>query len=98
MLTVIAQHTARSGRGDDIAAMLRDHVRATRAEPGCLTFIVSRSTDDPESFVLFEQFVDEEAFESHRGSPHFERFVEKGFPLLEKRSWSRYVEIEPTVS
>ena len=97
-MTVIAQHKALSGRGDEIAAMLRDHVRATRDEPGCVAFVVSRSVDEPERFVLFERFVDEAAFQSHRNSPHFERFIEHGGPLLETRTWNRYIEIEPTVA
>ena len=68
----------------------------SRAEPGCATFTLSRSIDEPENFDLFEQYTDEAAFESHRNSPHFGRLMEKGFPLLENRTFDRYIEIEPT--
>lgn len=96
MLTVIAQYKVANGRSDEVAAILRDHVQATRAEPGCITFIASRLIDDPDSFVLFEQYVDEAAFQSHRESPHFVQNAENGiYPLLEQRNWARYIQIEP---
>jgi len=91
VLVVIAQYKTRSGKGDEVAAILARHVAETRVEPGCLQFTVNRSTDDPERFVLYEQYVDEAAFELHRLSPHFERNVDQGVvPLLAERTWGRY--------
>ncbi len=48
-----------------VRAMLPDHIRLSRAEPGCLTFNVSPSAD-PLVWVLDESFVDRAAFEAHR--------------------------------
>jgi len=96
MLTFIAQYKVRSGQGDEVAEMLRHLVRETRAEPGCITYVVSRSVDDRDSFVLLEQYVDEVAFHEHRTSPHFVRDAEGGiYPLLERRTAGHYAEIEP---
>lgn len=97
MLTVVAQDCALEGRGDEVAALLRSHAAATRKEPGCVDFVASRSIDRPLEFILFERYVDESAFEEHRGSPHFGSYVERGIvPLLATRSWSRFTEIKPT--
>lgn len=45
---------------------LPEHVRLTRAEPGCLTFEVNPRAGDPSTFEVSECFVDREAFEAHQ--------------------------------
>jgi len=44
---------------------LSEHIRLTRAEPGCLSFDVFQ-TDDPLIWQVEECFLDKEAFEFHR--------------------------------
>ncbi|MFI5282165.1 MAG: putative quinol monooxygenase [Candidatus Dormibacterales bacterium] len=96
MLTVIAQYLAKHGKGDEIASTLALHVAATRTEPGCIQFVVSRSGKDPDRFVLFEQYVDEAAFDVHRASLHFDRYIENTVvPLLAERTWDVYTSIDP---
>lgn len=97
MLTVIATYRCQPGRGDQVAAILADHVAATRSEPGCITFEANRAVGEPDLFVLYEQYRDEAAFDEHRKSPHFERNVEKGVvPLLAERTWHRFHQVDPT--
>ena len=96
MLTVIAQYKARPGTGDEVAEVLALHVAATRAEPGCLEFVALRADDDPDRFALYERYVDEEAFQTHRATPHFRTYVEgRIVPLLEERTFQRYLEVTP---
>jgi quinol monooxygenase YgiN len=84
MLTVIARYQAQTGMGDLIALTLAKHVAATRTEPGCV------------QFVVYEQYVDDEAFEAHRKTPHFATYVEGTIaPLLSERRAERYDEIGP---
>lgn len=51
---------------DRVAALLPEHVRLTRAEPGCLRFEVWRSHADPCRFAVTERFRDRAAFEAHQ--------------------------------
>ena len=54
---------------DRIAAVreaLPAHIELTRAEPGCLTFTVEQSTDEPTHFLVSETFADQPAFEAHQ--------------------------------
>jgi len=95
MLVVIAQYRTRAGKGDEVASVLALHRPATVAEPGCRAFVVNRSQDDGDRFVLYEQYDDEAAFEAHRASPHFKRYIEgQVVPLLAERSWERYSVVE----
>ena len=48
-----------------IARLLPDHLRLSRAEPGCLTFAVT-PTADPLIWQVDETFADRAAFEAHQ--------------------------------
>ena len=50
---------------DLVRRHLPEHVRLTRAEPGCLAFDVS-PTDDPFVWRVEEAFADRAAFEAHQ--------------------------------
>jgi quinol monooxygenase YgiN len=49
---------------DLVRQHLPEHIRLSRAEPGCLTFNVE-PTDDPLVWRLDESFTDRAAFEAH---------------------------------
>lgn len=51
---------------DRVAALLPEHTRLSRAEPGCLRFEVWRSQADPCRFAVSERFRDRAAFEAHQ--------------------------------
>ena len=96
MLAIVAHYRAQPGKGDDVAAVLRKHIVATRAEPGCAMFVVNRSVDEPDCFALYEQYTDRAALESHRESPHFRDYIAgQVIPLLEERTWQLYTTIDP---
>jgi len=54
---------------DRLAAVLQalpEHIALTRAEPGCLSFEVVSSADDPARLLVAELFADQAAFDAHR--------------------------------
>jgi len=75
----------------DAAGELRKHLTAmiepTRSEAGCEEYTVVNANDDPLTFLLFEIYRDEEAFQAHAASPHFEEHIRSGaWDLLDSRS------------
>jgi len=54
-----------SEQSERVRAHLADHIRLTRAEPGCLSFTVQQ-TDDPMVWQVDEAFSDRAAFEAHQ--------------------------------
>jgi quinol monooxygenase YgiN len=83
---VVARWRPREGQIEKIEAILRELTKEIRREPGNLQFIVNRSHDDPNEFLLYEQYVSEQAFLDHRQTPHFKTLVlEQAVPLLERR-------------
>ena len=42
------------------------HTKLTQAEPGCLIFKVTPDTNNPNKFVVYEEFVNQTAFDIHQ--------------------------------
>jgi len=83
---IVARWRPRDGQIEKIEAILRELAKEVRREPGNVQFIVNRSLDDPNEFLLYEQYVNEQAFLDHRQTPHFKTLVlERAVPLLERR-------------
>ncbi|GAC1299823.1 MAG: hypothetical protein NVSMB19_04990 [Vulcanimicrobiaceae bacterium] len=82
MITLAVTYVFRPDAVAEAEAHLRELIVATRREPGCRTYDVNRSNDDPRAFLLYEQYVDEAAVAAHRASPHFERFGKNGIQTL----------------
>jgi quinol monooxygenase YgiN len=96
MLTVIARYVVGEGHDATVARLLRKNAEASRTEPECLEFSVYQEIDDPRTFLLYERYTSEDAFQAHRRTPHFQNIIEQQVvPLLDKRVWTR-VEALPT--
>ncbi len=92
MITLVVAYTFPSEKLAEAQGYLRQLVEPTRAEPGCRTYEVHRSKDDPRSFLFYEQYDDEAAVDTHRASAHFERFGKNGIQAIaESRVANLYV-------
>jgi quinol monooxygenase YgiN len=76
MYTFPAEATAAAER---TLIELRD---ASRAEAGCISFEVSRSLEDDTVFVLYEEWEDQAALDSHYATEHFTRLGINGIRTL----------------
>jgi quinol monooxygenase YgiN len=95
MICVAVTYVVRPGHEDEAIGLFRLLSAETRAEPGCLMYIVHRSRSEPRRFFLYEQYEDAAALEAHRSAPHFEKYAKNGlFPLLESRAPEIYEPIE----
>jgi quinol monooxygenase YgiN len=82
MLVNAVIYTFPADKAEEAAKTLRPLRDASRAEPGCITFDVSRSTDDPNVFVLYEEWRDQAALDEHYKTEHFTRFGVNGVRTL----------------
>ncbi len=51
---------------DIVTLALLEHTRLTRQEPGCICFEVKPNQDNPLRFDVYEEFVDQAAFDLHQ--------------------------------
>ena len=73
MFTVIVSLQVRPEATERFLKTIRDNAHATLGhEPGCLRFDVHRSVEDPQHFLLYEIYRDEDAFYTgHRNAAHY---------------------------
>ena len=55
----------------EIAESLRMLATASRQEPGCISYIPHHLEGDPDTVLIYEQYLDSKALEAHRASEHF---------------------------
>lgn len=75
-ITIIAFPVAPSGKEDELLAQFAKLVPATRAEPGCVSFVVHQHPQIANRFAVIEQFRDQAAFNAHLQYEHTKTFVE----------------------
>jgi quinol monooxygenase YgiN len=59
----------------EIADALRQLAAASRQEVGCITYIPHHTAEDPDTVVIYEQYIDEKALAAHRETEHFKRYA-----------------------
>jgi quinol monooxygenase YgiN len=97
---VSALWRAKEGCEGRVAEIVGELIAPSRAEPGSLLYQPHRSPEDPRLFYLYEQYVDEAAYQAHMDSEHFTRLVkQEAIPeLLESRERAFYVTLGEDVS
>ena len=92
MIVLTAKYFAKTGKGDEVEGLLRRMAPPVRAhEPGCKLYHANRSSENPDLFLLYEHYRDQEALAAHRETPHFKEIIEGTIvPLLEKRERELY--------
>jgi quinol monooxygenase YgiN len=83
---VAVNWVAQEGPSEEIEAILRELVRKTREESGCIDFIAHRSRSEPGEFFLYERYQSEDAWQQHQKTAHFTELVlKRAVPLLARR-------------
>jgi autoinducer 2-degrading protein len=97
MFVVAVFFEAKRGHADDLRAALVAHAAESRAnEPGCEHFDVSQDPVDPESFLLYEVFASEAAFNAHHELEHYARFAGLVEPWVASKRILTYTLVDTT--
>ncbi len=64
---------------------LAANAAAARTEPGCLTFDVLVSPEDPDRIMLYEVYKSEAAFQQHQATQAFKTYMAEAVPMLAAR-------------
>jgi quinol monooxygenase YgiN len=75
---------AREGHEGGVEEALREVMRSSREESGCLSIHAFRSLRDRRLFYIHSRWVDEAAFQVHAKLPHTVRFLERVDALLDQ--------------
>jgi quinol monooxygenase YgiN len=65
-----------------VAELLTSLASASREEPGCITYVPHTVDGEPTTVVIYEQYADQQALDSHRASKHFKDWAVGGLYQL----------------
>lgn len=93
MVTVTATIRIHEQGIDTAVELLAGLVAATRKEEGCIDYVLHRSTDEPGTFLFYENWLDLPALERHMQTPHFLHWRQEAAAILaappEVRLWHK---------
>jgi quinol monooxygenase YgiN len=81
-LIIIAVAKAKPGNAHDLDQALREVAGPTRAQPGCVSFSLYRSAEDPCVIVGLERWASKEAHDRHLQGAHVQKLMSKMMPVL----------------
>ena len=64
-IRLIITHTAVPGKGNELAALMRERALPVQERPGCMQYEVFQSAHDLDRLVTLEQWQDKEALAAH---------------------------------
>ena len=67
---------------EQVAEILRHLTAASREEPGCTHYVSHFVEDDAATVLIYEQYRDQAAAESHRNTAHFHQYAIGGLYQL----------------
>lgn len=73
--TILATVTAKPEFAHDVETALKKMIPATRAETGCVSYVLFASEEKAGTFHLLETYTDGAALSSHHQSTHFGELV-----------------------
>lgn len=82
-LTLVAFVRARRGMGDELGRRLAQLVEPARAEPGNINYDLHRSNEDPDMWVLYENWKSPSDLAAHFELPYMKAFVARLPEVLE---------------
>ncbi|MFF1818200.1 antibiotic biosynthesis monooxygenase [Kribbella sp. NPDC058245] len=78
----VGRISAVPGSADELESLLISLGTVARKEPGNLAYHVHRTADDPNEFVIYEEWSDPAALDNREEAPGFAAFMEKAGPLI----------------
>ena len=69
---IVARLKIKEGMNEEFEGIfLKLQAAVQENEPACNFYALHKSADDPQTYVVLEQYADEDALKAHGGSDHF---------------------------
>ncbi|MDQ6747603.1 MAG: antibiotic biosynthesis monooxygenase [Candidatus Dormibacteraeota bacterium] len=95
MVIVTATLQVAAEKLDEAIAISLEHVRRSRAEPGCISHSLTQDTEDPTRLTFIERWQDREALATHFVVPEAVAFARTLGALATSRTELALYEAEP---
>ena len=94
-LTLLAELKARPGKSGELGERLQALVEPTRREDGCLGYVLHRSSEDADVFLLYERWRSRQDLDLHLATPYLLDFFARAPELLAGDVGMRFFQAMP---
>lgn len=77
MISIVAKFTIKEGEESNFIALINNLGDASRAEEGCIEYILHKDLEKPLTYCLIEKWKDQDAVDFHNNTQHFTNAVPK---------------------
>lgn len=81
LVNIVLMH-AKPGKTDFLGGALAELVVQTRQEPGSAVCELNQSAGDPDTWMVYERWKGQEAFDSHMKQPYVAKFLARMNDLI----------------
>lgn len=74
-LTIVAQITAADGAEELVRSELEKLIPITRAEKGCITYVLHKNNERPAHFLFYEEWETRDLWRAHMEAPHLASYM-----------------------
>lgn len=74
---LLAKIVAKPGKEEDLLAELRRMIAPTRNEPGCLKYVLHKSSANASEFWFVEEWTSRDALDKHTQTPHYRELKQR---------------------
>jgi quinol monooxygenase YgiN len=93
-IVCIAHLEAKEGKKDQLLQILKNLIKPSKNEPGCISYQLHSSPENPNLFTFIDKFKDQEAFDYHCETAHIKDAFDNLIPpLVEKMSITLHQEL-----
>lgn len=85
MIVVAAKLKAVEGKGEELEQEFRKLVPKVLKDPGTISYIIHRSVNTPNDFLVYEKYESMDALKLHGSTEHFKEFSKAIASLLDGR-------------
>ena len=90
VITLLCPIIAAPGRGAEMKAALQQLAAATTKEAGNICYRL-HSTDNPDEFIIYEQWKNQAALDSHMATEHLNKFLADEKKLLAAQPAGKFI-------
>jgi quinol monooxygenase YgiN len=77
MISIVAKFTVNAGEEKKFLELLNQLGEASRAEAGCIEYILHKDVQKPLTYCIIEKWKDQAAIDFHNSTSHFTSIVPK---------------------
>ncbi len=82
-LTVVAQFKTKKGKEEQARQVLMSLIAPTRAEKGCIDYVLHQDPKDPSRFLFYENWTSQAALDQHMKTPHLQKLAAQAEELFD---------------